>query len=77
MTIITATELHHHFGKYLKLVQAGEEVAIMKNGKIAARLVPHEKTVSLLTDTLTGVLRGNYDNKAVTAEKMEQTEYTD
>ena len=77
MTIITATELHHHFGKYLETGtgrRGGRHHEKRQDSRPAGAA---RKTVILLTDTLTGVLRGNYDNKAVTAEKMEQTEYTD
>ena len=63
MTTATATEVHNNFGKYLRMVQAGGEIIIMKNGKEVARLISHEKSVSFLTDSLLGVLKGDYDEK--------------
>ena len=59
MTTATATEVQNNFGKYLQMVQAGGEIIVMKNGKEVARLVSHEKSVSFLTDSLLGVLKGD------------------
>ena len=42
MTKATATEVKNQFGKYLKLVQEGEEVVIENNGVEVARLVPRD-----------------------------------
>ena len=47
MTTVTATDLQNNFGKYLQSVQMGEEVIILRNGKEVARLISHEKSVSL------------------------------
>lgn len=33
MTTATTTEVQNNFGKYLQMVQAGDEVIILKNGK--------------------------------------------
>ena len=48
----------------------------MKNGKEVARLVSHEKSVSFLTDSLLGVLKGDYDDKEANAERMLKYEGT-
>lgn len=40
MTSINITELRQHLPEYLKLVQAGEEIAITVHGKTIARIVP-------------------------------------
>ena len=61
MTTVTATEIQNNFGKYLQYVQTGEDVIIVKNGKEVARLISHEKTISFLTDSLIGVIKGDYD----------------
>ena len=76
MTTVTATEVQNNFGKYLQLVQTGEEVVILRNGKETARLISHEKSVSFLTDSLVGVLKGSYDDKAQRAERMAKHEGT-
>lgn len=74
MTIATATEVQNNFGKYLSMVQEGSEVLVMKNGKEVARLVSHDKSVSFLTDSLVGVLKGDYNDKAARAERMAEYE---
>lgn len=77
MTMVTATELQNNFGKYLQYVQNGDEVVILRNGKEVARLISHEKSVSYLTDSLVGVLKGNYDEKQIKAEKRAKYESID
>ncbi|MCI8892843.1 MAG: type II toxin-antitoxin system prevent-host-death family antitoxin [Eubacterium sp.] len=77
MMTATATEVQNNFGKYLQMAQAGGEVLVVKNGKEVARLVSYEKSVSFLTDSLTGVLKGDYDEKQVRMERMGRYESTD
>ena len=77
MTMVTATELQNNFGKYLQYVQNGDEVVILRNGKEVARLISHEKSVSYLTDSLVGVMKGNYDEKQMKAERMGKYENLD
>lgn len=74
MLTVTATEFQQNFGKYLQAVQNGDEIIILKNGKEVAHLVSHEKTASFLTDSLVGVLRNDYDDKAVHEERMRRYE---
>lgn len=77
MTTATATDIQNNFGKYLHLVQTGEEVIILRNGKEMARLISHEKSVSFLTDSLTGVLKKDYEDKDIRAERMTKYESFD
>jgi len=77
MTTATATDVQNNFGKYLHLVQSGEEVIILRNGKEMARLISHEKSVSFLTDSLTGILKNDYDDKSVRAERTAKYESFD
>lgn len=77
MTTATATEVQNNFGKYLSMVQKGDEVIVLKNGKEAARLISYEKSVSFLTDSLVGVLSGNYDGKEIRSERMKKYESAD
>lgn len=74
MTTVTATELQNNFGKYLQYVQKGNEVVVLRNGKEVARLVSYKKSVSFLTDSLVGVLKGDYDEKAMKEERMKKHE---
>ena len=48
----------------------GDEIIILKNGKEVARLVSYGSSVSFLTDSLTGVLKNDYDDKAIRAERI-------
>lgn len=77
MTMVTATELQNNFGKYLQYVQNGDEVVILRNGKEVARLISHEKSVSYLTDSLVGVLKENYDENQIKAERLSKYESFD
>lgn len=77
MITATATEVQNNFGKYLQLVQAGEEVIVLRNGIEAIRMVSHDKSVSFLTDSLVGVLKGDYDDKALRAERIKKYESAD
>ena len=53
---VTATEMKNNFGKYLKIIMSGNEVVITRNSQEIGRLIPKERVVSSLTDSLTGVL---------------------
>ena len=77
MITATATDIQNNFGHYLQAVQAGDEVIILKNGKEAARLISRESSVSFLADSLRGVLKNDYDDKAMRAERIEAHESVD
>lgn len=77
MTTVTATDIQNNFGKYLQLVQTGEEVIILRNGLEMARLISHDKAVSFLSDSLVGVLKNDYDDKKMKAERMSKYESAD
>ncbi len=74
MTTVTATEVQNNFGKYLRVVQTGGEVIVMKNGKGVARLISYDKSVSFLTDSLTGVLKNDYNEKESRTERIKKNE---
>ena len=76
MTTATATEVQNNFGKFLKLVQEGQEIVIMKNGSEVARLISKGQTVSFLSDSLVGVLSPDVDEKKARAERMARYEDT-
>ncbi|HBN55168.1 MAG TPA: type II toxin-antitoxin system prevent-host-death family antitoxin [Lachnospiraceae bacterium] len=57
----TATEMQNNFGRYLNMVMNGNEVIVTKNGKEVGRFIPKDAVVSYLTDSLTGVLTGEYN----------------
>lgn len=70
MVTATATEVQNNFGKYLKLVQEGQEVIILRNGSEVARLISKEQTISFLSDSLVGIIQQNVDEKAIRKERM-------
>lgn len=77
MLTVTATEIQNNFGHYLQAVQSGNEILILKNGKEVARLISHESSVSFLSDSLIGVLKHDYDDKAIRLERITSHESTD
>ncbi len=76
-TTATTTEVQNNFGKYIQRVLSGEDIIILKNGAEVARLVSNEKSVSFLTDSLAGILKGDYDDKKIRAERMTKYEGVD
>lgn len=77
MMTATTTEVQNNFGKYLQKVQEGEEVVVLKNGKAVARILSYAQSLSFLTDSLTGVLEGDYDDKKIREERMSRHEAAD
>lgn len=74
----TATEMQNNFGRYLNLVMEGREVIVTKNGKEIGRFVPKEAAVSYLTDSLTGILKADYELDQIKEERLkEKYEITD
>ena len=74
----TATEMQNNFGRYLNMVMNGNEVIVTKNGKEIGRFIPKDTTLSYLTDSLTGILKGdsnlNQERKKELREKYEITD---
>ena len=68
MITTTATDIQNNFGKYLKAVQEGNEIIILKKGKEVARLISKDTGISFLTDSLTGILKKDY-NERISAQK--------
>ena len=68
----TANEMQNNFGRYLNLVMSGQEIIVTKNGREVGRFIPRDAAVSYLTDSLTGVLKGNYDLDEVKSERLKE-----
>ena len=68
----TATEMQNNFGRYLALVQNGSEVIVTKNGKEVGRFIPRAAVVSYLTDSLTGILKGDMDMDKAREERLRE-----
>ena len=71
-TTATATEMQNNFGRYLSIVMGGNEVIVTKNGKEVGRFVPRGKAVSYLTDSLTGILKGDADPEQAKEERLKR-----
>ena len=71
-TTATATEMQNNFGRYLSIVMGGNEVIVTKNGKEVGRFVPRGKAVSYLTDSLTGILKGDADPEQAKEEGLKR-----
>jgi prevent-host-death family protein len=73
MIIATATtEMQNNFGKYLNLVMSGQEIIVTKNGREVGRFIPKDTTVSYLTDSLTGILKGNDELDEARTERLKE-----
>ena len=68
----TATEMQNNFGRYLSIVMGGNEVIVTKNGKEVGRFIPKDAAVSYLTDSLTGILKGDYDLDQAWEERLKE-----
>lgn len=68
----TATEMQNNFGRYLNLVMNGNEIIVTKNGREVGRFIPKASAVSYLTDSLTGILKGNYNLKEAREERLRE-----
>ena len=72
IAIATATEMQNNFERYLAMVQEGKEIIVTKNGKEVGRFIPREKAVSYLTDSLTGILKGDTDIDKVREQRLKE-----
>ncbi len=59
--IASSTDLRKYLCEYLRFVECRGEVIVTKNGKEIGRLIPKEKSLSYLTDSLTGILKEGND----------------
>ena len=72
ITTATATEMQNNFGRYLNLVLSGQEIIVTKNGKEVGRFIPKDTAVSYLTDSLTGILKVDYDLDKEREERLKE-----
>ena len=68
----TATEMQNNFGKYLNLVISGQEIIVTKNGREVGRFIPKDTAISYLTDSLTGILKDDYDLDIEKSERLKE-----
>lgn len=77
MLTVSATEMQNNFGKYLKLVQANEEIRITKNGEEVARMISREAVSTSVSASLRGILKDDYDDKKMRDERIKHREGID
>lgn len=77
MITATATDFQNNFGHYLQAAQTGDEIIVIKNGKEVGRFISHSASISFLTDSLKGVLKNDYNDKTIQAERYEANEIID
>ena len=56
----------------MNLVMSGQEIIVTKNGREVGRFIPKDAAVSYLTDSLTGILKGNYNLDEVKEERLRE-----
>lgn len=72
MITATATEMQNNFGRYLTLIMNGQEIIITKNGREVGRFIPKDSAASYLTDSLTGILKEDYDLDGAKLERLRE-----
>lgn len=68
----TSTEMQNNFGKYLNLVMSGQEIIVTKNGREVGRFIPKDAAISYLTDSLTGILKDEYNLDEEKSERLKE-----
>ena len=51
---------------------SGQEIIVTKNGREVGRFIPKDAAVSYLTDSLTGILKEDYDLDEVRKESVRE-----
>ena len=72
MITATATEMQNNFGRYLTLIMNGQEIIITKNGREVGRFIPKDSAASYLPDSLTGILKEDYDLDDAKLERLRE-----
>ena len=72
MITATSTEIQNNFGKYLNMVIDGQEIIVTKNGREVGRFIPKDAAISYLTDSLTGILKDEYNLDEEKSERMKE-----
>lgn len=72
MITATSTEMQNNFGKYLNLVMSGQEIIVTKNGREVGRFIPKDAAISYLTDSLTGILKDEYNLDEEKSERLKE-----
>ncbi len=60
-TIAKREAIQEHISEYLDMMEAGQEIIMVKDGKEIGRFLPRGKVVSLAAERLRGILSKNID----------------
>ena len=71
MIKINSNELIKNFDKYIQYVEEGNEVLIIDNNTITAKLTPYKKE-EYLSDSLVGILNNDYNLVDIKKEMYEK-----
>jgi prevent-host-death family protein len=71
MRIATVRELRNQYSKLLRWIEAGEEIAISRRGRVVARLVPEKRGATERVDWTesAAVRRNRSDERVLTAKE--------
>ena len=67
--VATDEEFQKDFDNYLRAVLYGDEIVLTRDGREIARVLPHGKVLSTLSESMLGILKHDYDDKAVREER--------
>ena len=70
MKVVKISDLKKNFEKYLQDVIDGNEIIIIKRRTEIARLVPKDKSISYISDSLLGILKDDISEKSITIERV-------
>lgn len=70
MEIVTATDMQNNLGKYLNMVISGLRSLLPKMDMKLEDLSPKDKSISYLTDSLTGILKKESDFDKIKSESL-------
>ncbi len=71
MIKVNTNELIKNFDKYIQYVEEGNEVLIIDNNIITAKLTPYQKE-EYLSDSLVGILNNDYNLADIKKEMYEK-----
>lgn len=69
--LVNSTEFQNNVGKYIDIADK-QEVIIIRNGHPVARLVGMDKSISFLSDRLSGILPQDVDLSVEKGERLKR-----
>ena len=69
-TIAKREAIQEHISEYLDMMENGEEIIMVKDGKEIGRFLPRGKVVSLIAEKVAGLIRGDIDVDKIREEAL-------